>query len=48
VPDVARADGEAWSEPVKLSALTIRRGPDFAPEPVVLLVFGTRPTGFST
>jgi anti-sigma B factor antagonist len=27
---------------MKLSALTIRRGPDFAPEPVVPLVFGTR------
>jgi anti-sigma B factor antagonist len=37
-------DGDAWSEPMKLSALAARRRHDLAPEPLVLLMFGPHGT----
>jgi anti-sigma B factor antagonist len=37
-------DGDAWSEPMKLSALATRRHHDLAAEPLVLLMFGPHGT----
>jgi anti-sigma B factor antagonist len=37
-------DGDAWSEPMKLSALATRRRHDLAAEPLVLIMFGQHGT----